>query len=64
MLTDFLIDTLLQRGVRCNCRLENRFNGLPHGTETVETVFYSVTPINTPPKQGVTGRKLMQFGEC
>jgi hypothetical protein len=39
--------------------LENRFNGLPHPTETVETVPVFPRPISTQLNQGVKERGIL-----
>jgi hypothetical protein len=48
-----LINTPLQRGGGTTNGCQNRFNGFPHRTETVETVFVRSGRLNTSLKQGV-----------
>jgi hypothetical protein len=48
-----LINTPLQRGAGTTNGCQNRFNGFPRGTETVETVSVRSGCLNTLLKQGV-----------
>ena len=47
------VNTPLQRGAKRCCAHVNRFNGLSHLVETVETVEDASPPPSTPLKRGV-----------
>ena len=52
-----LINTLLQRGVKCHRTAQNHFNGFTTAGKTVETVFSSSRRCITPLKRGVNERR-------
>jgi hypothetical protein len=53
----FIINTLLQRGVRRGAETQNRFNGFHALSKTAEAVGTSLPHSYTPLKQGVNEKK-------
>jgi hypothetical protein len=57
----FIINTLLQRGVRRSAETQNRFNGFYALSQTAEAVRTPAPHSNTPLKQGVNEKNPLRM---